>query len=329
MSDPSDPSREAALSAGPQSALVAYDGSPDAKSAIRHAASLLGARPVVVLTVWRSARHVASAARLALPDDIVEGGVEGLDADAREAAESLAAEGAALARDAGVEAEPAALLADGAIAAAIVRAASERSAAVIVLGSRGRSEITSALLGGVAYGVLHAATQPVLAVSHASPDHPAGPVMLCYDGSVNEGRAIKAAARLFGVTAAVATHYRETIESAIMLRTAAQGFLLAEMKEALDELERAARDDARRVSEDGAALAREAGFRAEALAVSGDEGAWPALLRVADERDASVLVVGSRGRSGLASLVLGSVSHALLHRSRRPVLVVPPGDGDT
>ncbi len=49
-----------------------------------------------------------------------------------------------------------------------------------------------------------------------------------------------------------------------------------------------------------------------------------ALASAADDLDAEMIVVGSRGRSDVASLTLGSVSHKLLHVSRRPVLVVPP-----
>jgi nucleotide-binding universal stress UspA family protein len=42
----------------------------------------------------------------------------------------------------------------------------------------------------------------------------------------------------------------------------------------------------------------------------------------ADEVDAGVIVMGSRGRSDLAGLVLGSVAHKVIHMSNRPVLVV-------
>lgn len=47
------------------------------------------------------------------------------------------------------------------------------------------------------------------------------------------------------------------------------------------------------------------------------------ILAVADQIDADVIAVGSRGMTDLGSLAFGSVSHKLLHLSRRPVLVVP------
>ena len=52
---------------------------------------------------------------------------------------------------------------------------------------------------------------------------------------------------------------------------------------------------------------------------------WQAVLAVADEHDASLVVVGSRGRSAIRSAVLGSVSYGIVHHSTRPVLVVPGG----
>jgi nucleotide-binding universal stress UspA family protein len=50
-----------------------------------------------------------------------------------------------------------------------------------------------------------------------------------------------------------------------------------------------------------------------------------ALMRVAQARDAREIVVGSRGRGRLRA-VMGSVSHRLLERSDRPVVVIPPLD---
>ena len=50
----------------------------------------------------------------------------------------------------------------------------------------------------------------------------------------------------------------------------------------------------------------------------------PATELLAAAADASMLVVGSRGMSGLAGALLGSVTHAVVHHAPCPVLVVPP-----
>jgi nucleotide-binding universal stress UspA family protein len=48
-----------------------------------------------------------------------------------------------------------------------------------------------------------------------------------------------------------------------------------------------------------------------------------ALLDVAEERDARMIIVGSQGETPIKGLILGSTPHKLLHSSQRPVLVVP------
>ncbi len=48
--------------------------------------------------------------------------------------------------------------------------------------------------------------------------------------------------------------------------------------------------------------------------------------RIADEANADLIVVGTRGQSAVAGLLLGSVTQRLLHLASCPVLAVPPGD---
>jgi nucleotide-binding universal stress UspA family protein len=73
---------------------------------------------------------------------------------------------------------------------------------------------------------------------------------------------------------------------------------------------------------------------AEALAAAGLDvtvdvhravlgGPAPKILEVAHEAGADLIVVGTRGRSAVAGLLVGSVAHRLLHLSDLPVLVVP------
>jgi len=72
------------------------------------------------------------------------------------------------------------------------------------------------------------------------------------------------------------------------------------------------------------ALLEESGVPAESQirqANSGDVAR--AILNVADQHDAHVIVLGSNRRTDVPLMPLGSVSHKLLHLARRPVLVVP------
>jgi nucleotide-binding universal stress UspA family protein len=52
---------------------------------------------------------------------------------------------------------------------------------------------------------------------------------------------------------------------------------------------------------------------------------WRTILKVADEIEADVIVMGTRKHSSIGQLLLGSTAAKTLSHSRRPVLVVPLG----
>ncbi len=78
------------------------------------------------------------------------------------------------------------------------------------------------------------------------------------------------------------------------------------------------------VLREAAEAARARGVPAELMLQESDMIA-PELAGIAEGLDASLLVVGNRGRSEIADIVLGSVSHELLRMSPVPVVVVKAG----
>jgi nucleotide-binding universal stress UspA family protein len=84
--------------------------------------------------------------------------------------------------------------------------------------------------------------------------------------------------------------------------------------------------DALRRAEAEAERARAAGFaavaRGEAVGPT-----WEAIVDVAHELDAAVIVLGSRGLNGARELFEGSVSHQVAEHAGRPVLIVPAANG--
>lgn len=149
----------------------------------------------------------------------------------------------------------------------------------------------------------------------------AQPVVIGYDGSEFSKDAIREAGRLFpGRRALVANVYPSAAATA---SAAAIGAPVGMLAEAIDRLDEAAREAAQTRANEGAALAREAGLAAEGRAEVTDSSNWSALIRAAEVDDALAVVVGSRGRSGLKQVLLGSTSAALAHYSTCPVVVVP------
>jgi len=143
-------------------ALIAYDGSVEARAALEQAAALLAPGSAVVLTVWRGHAQVAAAARAALPDEIIRVAVARMDAGVESVARATAEEGATRARELGLDAIAATERCDAATATAIVRVADELEAAAIVLGTHGIAGARPLLAGSVTRAVASRTTRPLL-----------------------------------------------------------------------------------------------------------------------------------------------------------------------
>jgi nucleotide-binding universal stress UspA family protein len=144
--------------------LLAYDGSESAQAAIQHAADLFSDRPLLVLSVARSVAAAGSASIAGLPANVAGEAIARLHEEAQRQAKGLADEGATAAEAAGLEATALGAMSDGPIWGAILRVAEDKNVAAVMVGSRGRSDLRSALLGSVSSGVIHHCDRPVVVV---------------------------------------------------------------------------------------------------------------------------------------------------------------------
>jgi nucleotide-binding universal stress UspA family protein len=140
-----------------------------------------------------------------------------------------------------------------------------------------------------------------------------GPVLFAYDGSELATLAIEQAAQQLapGRDALVLTVWQPADVGFVPVNerhfdaTQAQ-----EVKKAAEE-----------TAAHGASLAEKAGFRSESVAVEAAP-TWKGIVETAEERGASLIVLGSHRRSGLTGHLLGSVAAAVVKHSARSVLVV-------
>ena len=140
--------------------LFAYDGSEQAKEAIREAGrQLSGGRRAIVLTVWQPLAALPFASAAGAPPDIEEG----IEREARKEA----GRGATLARSAGFDASPL-VKTGGPVWGAIVDTADEVDASLVVMGSHGRTGVALMFAGSVASAVTRHTDRPVLVV-HSLP----------------------------------------------------------------------------------------------------------------------------------------------------------------
>jgi nucleotide-binding universal stress UspA family protein len=144
-------------------------------------------------------------------------------------------------------------------------------------------------------------------------------ILICYDGSADANAAIEHGAELLkGQPATVLTVWQPFVEV-----LAASGFGLAPGIVNTEEVDDASRKRAEQRADEGAKLARAAGFNVRVRTCSQKTTVAGAILAEAEAVDASAILMGSRGLTGLKSLLLGSVSHAVIQHADRAVIVVP------
>ena len=137
----------------------------------------------------------------------------------------------------------------------------------------------------------------------------AGTIVLGFDGSECSGSALDTAIDLAGRFGD-----RLVVVFAVEPPVRSVGEEFREYEQALEEI-------GQHVAATALARAKTAGVEAEAALVP--ERPAQAILDVAKQHDAHMIVIGTHSESPLRGAILGSVPHKLLHVSDRPVVVVP------
>jgi nucleotide-binding universal stress UspA family protein len=186
-------------------------------------------------------------------------------------------------------------------------------ATLVVLGSRGYGRVVGALLGSVAFAVAARARCPVVVVKEEAMQLPVGPehrVVVGTDGSIGAAGAVDFAADRAAMAAA-----------ALEVITCTGGHQVDDVDD------KALRASADRICEAAAVQVRQA--HPELTVTTRVEDCPPELTLVDASADAGLVVVGTRGRGAFEGMLLGSVSHAVIHGAGCAVAVVGEGPGVT
>lgn len=186
---------------------------------------------------------------------------------------------------------------------------------LIIVGTRGLSGAHRQIVGSVSGRVARYAPTSVLV---ARTPEPIRRIVLGYDASPDAELALDQLAGLplrEATTITVGTVY----EVAAPLASGVAPTMVAEVEAAYRDELREARAAALAVATDAAQRLSDRGLRAEPRAVHGSP--HEQLAVIASELAADLLVVGSRGLSGIQRFLLGSTSAALLTNPPTSVLV--------
>jgi len=203
----------------------------------------------------------------------------------------------------------------GRAASMIVDEAREFGADVVVVGHRGHGPIETLLLGSVSAEVVDHAPCPVLVVR----DDKLGTVVLADDGSPS---AVIAASVLeaFPLPAQTPISVLSITDTGFPFTAAAAPGLYDQAITSYVRSLAEARDQTRRIAEGAAERLEKAGYQTASVVRDGD----PAheIVEYARTQATGLLVLGTRGHTGLKRLLLGSVARNVLLQAPCSVLIV-------
>ena len=203
--------------------------------------------------------------------------------------------------------------------------AESESAHLVVTGSHGRGRIMGGLLASTSFNVTAHATCPAVVVRGDASLHPDAEhrVVVGVDDSERALHALERAAQV-AADAGAALHIARVIQPIVLdpqaqpeLAPMGYGDTYAMHDARFVEEFRAYAEDATRELVEGI-RDRFPGLEVSSEVVEDTPGL--AIARVGE--GAGLVVVGSRGRGGFAGMLLGSVSHTVIHHATSPVMVV-------
>jgi nucleotide-binding universal stress UspA family protein len=196
----------------------------------------------------------------------------------------------------------------------ITGVAENEHAALLVIGTRGRGPLAAAILGSVSAGAVSRSACPVMVVPEGSSLRPGHPIVCAVDDSPAARSATRAALWL-----SLRLDVELLVVHAIASTPPPSASAAPGVPDRLAELER--KEAARFLTR----LALEEGLGADVERKLTQGGEAESIRELAEEEDASLVVVGTRRRGSLRSALVGSFSLDVRSNCSRPVVVVPAG----
>jgi nucleotide-binding universal stress UspA family protein len=150
------------------------------------------------------------------------------------------------------------------------------------------------------------------------------PLLICFDGSDEAAEAIRRVGALMPGREALVLSVAIPAKDELPLDPVSD--LVGHYSGLYREWDEAVLELARQQSRRGCQLATDAQLHAEPVTAVGKAAAT--ILRIAEEHDVALIVLGAGRHTALGGL-LGSVATRVVHHAKRPVLVVPAGQAQT